>query len=512
MLNFNYITLYIIEIITFATIWLIGTVLFVKKHKKGLLKFLEITILSFIVIFTVTFVLEKPQMELKEIENIEAKSQIKIPIPKTYYHFKDITDKVRITNNIDLNNIGEYNVEFEVDTLIGKYTKKDKVKVIDTTSPEIIIEGDEEYKLSYSKEYEELGFSAVDIYDGDLKDKVQISKEEINENEYNIKYLVEDSSGNKTEKVRHVTLIDDIAPEITLNGNANIYINVNETYKENGAVAKDEKDGDVSDKIIIEGAVDTSKEGEYLINYKVADSNGNEAIKKRKVIVSKVTTTPITAQDGSNGAKGVIYLTFDDGPTTSSTPKILDILSKKGVKATFFILNYGSDGEKLVKREYAEGHTVAIHGYSHKYEEIYQSVDTYMNNITKLQEKIKQSIGYNSTITRFPGGSSNTISKRYSVGIMTKLCKEVVDRGYKYFGWNVDSEDAGGAKSADDVYNNVTKRIKLSRSNVVLMHDFSGNNKTINALERIIDYGINNGYTFKAITESTPMVTHTPNN
>ena len=134
-----------------------------------------------------------------------------------------------------------------------------------------------------------------------------------------------------------------------------------------------------------------------------------------------------------------------------------------------------------------------------------------MDNIIKLQEKIKTTTGYNATITRFPGGSSNTVSK-YNPGIMTTLSKEVLARGYKYFDWNVSSGDAGGAKTKDDVYNNVTKALRKDRANVVLMHDFNGNYKTLNALEDIIDFGLKNGYTFSKITEDTPMVTHSVSN
>lgn len=212
---------------------------------------------------------------------------------------------------------------------------------------------------------------------------------------------------------------------------------------------------------------------------------------------------------GTNGNKGVIYLTFDDGPSTYTTPKILDILKEKNVKATFFILNYNEAGEKIVKRAFSEGHTIGIHGYSHLYSEIYKSVDTYMENLTKLQAKIKASTGYNTTITRFPGGSSNTAS-RYNPGIMTTLCNFVLERGFTYFDWNVSSGDAGGAKTSDDVYNNVVRGLSKSKQNVILMHDIK--TITVNALARIIDYGLANGYTFERITESTPMVTHKPNN
>lgn len=209
--------------------------------------------------------------------------------------------------------------------------------------------------------------------------------------------------------------------------------------------------------------------------------------------------------------EGTIYLTFDDGPSSSTTPKILDILKKKNIKATFFILNYNKTGEELVKREVNEGHTVAIHGYSHNYKEIYKSEDIYMQNISKLQDKILESTGYNATITRFPGGSSNTVSK-YNPGIMSRLTQKVVANGYRYFDWNISSEDAGTAKNSNDVYNNVVNNLKKSRANVVLMHDFGGNTKMLDVLEQIIDYGLQNGYTFSKITENTKMVTHTVNN
>lgn len=510
-MGINYV-LYLSEIIVLAIVWIIGVIIFEVKHKEGLLKFFGIVSFIFIVLFSLTFILERPQMDIKVIDDIEVKSKEKIARPRTIYHFQNVTDKVRINGNIDYQKTGEYTVQFEIDTLIGKYIKSVKVNVVDTKAPEITLEGEEKYNQPYTKDYEEPGFSAIDDYEGDLTDKVVCSKEEIDENRFNIKYEVKDSSGNKAQKVREVTIIDNVPPTITLKGSSNMTITLNGKYTESGATAKDERDGDLTNKITIEGEVNTSKEGTYKIIYKVSDLSGNEATKTRIVIVaSKVNTEGINikVQDGTNGPKGVIYLTFDDGPSTATTPKILDILKEKNVKATFFILNYNAAGEKIVKRAYAEGHTIGIHGYSHQYSEIYKSVDIYMENITKLQAKIKASTGYNATITRFPGGSSNKVSK-YNPGIMTKLCKEVVDRGYKYFDWNISSGDAGGAKTADDVYNNVVKGLSKSKQNVVLMHDIK--TITMNALSRIIDYGLANGYTFEKITEDTPMVTHKPNN
>ena len=130
-----------------------------------------------------------------------------------------------------------------------------------------------------------------------------------------------------------------------------------------------------------------------------------------------------------------------------------------------------------------------------------------MNNLSSLREKIKASTGVDTVITRFPGGSSNTVSS-YNPGIMTRLTKKVIESGYRYFDWNVSSGDAGEARSSYDVYNNVVGGIKHSRGNVVLMHDFSGNNKTLDALRDIIHYIKNNAYNIERITENTPMITH----
>lgn len=500
--------LYIIEVVVaFLLIIIISIFLKIKNIKKWWL--LSIPIIFLILSIVITFIIEKPNMNINNSQlSFEVNQKIEIEKPKTYYHFRDITDKVKIVENIDNKKTGKYNVKYEVPTILGNYMINQEVNIVDTIPPEIKLDGDTSYKQSYKTEYTEPGFTATDNYDGDLTEKVQITKEDIDENTYNLIYEVQDSSGNKSFTKRNIIVIDDVEPILKLNGQANMRVVLNSKYNEKGATATDEIDGDLTSKIDISGSVDTSKVGIYTITYNVKDNSGNEVTKARRVEVYEKTEP---AKTGIDGKKGVIYLTFDDGPTTSITPKILNILKEKNVKATFFIINYNSETEKLVKREVTEGHSIGIHGYSHNYKTIYQSVETYMENITKLQEKIEKSTGYNTKITRFPGGSSNTVS-RYNPGIMTKLSKEVVARGYKYFDWNVSSEDAGGAKTSQEVYRNVTTGLSKNRANVVLMHDFSGNTKTLNALADIIDYGINNGYTFEKITENTPMVTHGINN
>ena len=248
------------------------------------------------------------------------------------------------------------------------------------------------------------------------------------------------------------------------------------------------------------GKVTAKKKGTAEITAKVAG-------KKYKCTI-KVKNLP----SDSKSTKGVIYLTFDDGPSASITPKVLDILKKEKVKATFFVLNYSKSNEKLIKRIVKEGHTIGIHGYSHEYSKIYKSKKAFLNNVYSLQEKIKKSTGVTTKYFRFPGGSSNTVSRHYSKGIMSLLTKEMLSRGFKYFDWNVSSGDAGGAKTSNDVYKNVTRNLSKKRGNMVLCHDFAGNAKTLNALSKIIKYAKKNGYKFKAIDKNTPMYAHGVNN
>ena len=217
-------------------------------------------------------------------------------------------------------------------------------------------------------------------------------------------------------------------------------------------------------------------------------------------------------KEEEESSNGVIYLTFDDGPSQDITPQILDILEQKNVKATFFVVHFSEKNAELVKREDASGHTVALHGYTHTYSEVYASPDACLENFRKIQQQVYETIGKKPNIIRFPGGSSNTISRKYYKGIMTEVTARVLQEGFRYFDWNVDSDDAGHAKTKEDVYSNVTSKLKKYRENVVLMHDFSGNKKTLNALADIIDYGIQNGYVFRNITEDTPMVKHGINN
>ena len=205
----------------------------------------------------------------------------------------------------------------------------------------------------------------------------------------------------------------------------------------------------------------------------------------------------------------VVYLTFDDGPSPR-TSEILDILKKYNVKATFFVTNQNSQYDYLIKRAYDEGHTIGLHTSCHNYHEIYGSEDAYFADLQAIQDKVYNITGYRSTIIRFPGGSSNTVS-RFNPGIMTRLTQLVEERGFYYHDWNVDSEDAAGANEERQMNNVMTYSPKHEVVNL-LMHDSGNKYATVNSLEAKIKYYLDNGYSIEPITPSSPCVHHGVNN
>lgn len=205
------------------------------------------------------------------------------------------------------------------------------------------------------------------------------------------------------------------------------------------------------------------------------------------------------------------YLTFDDGPS-DNTRKILDILDRYHVKATFFVIYHGGC-EDIYKDIVNRGHTIALHSYSHEYGDIYRSEDAYFKDLSKLDDYVGKVTGVHPKYLRFPGGSSNTISRKYCSGIMTKLTKSVTDKGYYYYDWNVDSGDADGNKiAADKLVDNVKKRIGNTSNAVLLMHDTSAKTTTVDALPRIIEFLQSKGYRLLPIDETTVAPHHTINN
>lgn len=395
---------------------------------------------------------------------------------------KDYSKKVKVTGKVNTKKIGEYEITYKVKIGLITYSKKEIVKVIDKTKPVITLNGEEETYVCKNAEYKDAGAIAKDNYDGDITNKIKV-----NILEDKVIYTVKDSSNNKSKKIRKLIHSDITKPEITLNGDSTVYLNLYEAYQEKGVKAIDNCEGDISKDVKITGSVDTKKVGTYTLTYTVSDTSNNTNSISRNVIVREP------------NKNGVVYLTFDDGPMQGTTNVILDILKEENVKATFFVTKNGPDS--LIKREFDEGHTVALHTYSHDYKTCYSSVDGYFNDLNQVQNRVKNITGVEAKIIRFPGGSSNTVSRRYAPGIMSTLSKEVTKRGYIYFDWNVSSGDAGATTSPTGVYNNVINGLRKNRANIVLMHDIKP--YTRDAIRNIIKYGKQNGYSFDKITTNT---------
>lgn len=207
--------------------------------------------------------------------------------------------------------------------------------------------------------------------------------------------------------------------------------------------------------------------------------------------------------DNSAGIRRV-YLTFDDGPS-ANTDRILDILDQYGVKATFFVV--GKEGyADQYRRIVEDGHTLAMHSYSHKYSEIYASLDAYKEDLTKLHDFLYELTGEDCNIVRFPGGSSNTISHVDMWDLIDYLNKE----NMVYFDWNVSSGDAArGRISTAQITKNVLDNIGQYNNAVVLFHDAAGKDSTVDALPAIIEKILESDNTvLLPISEDTVSVQH----
>ena len=206
-----------------------------------------------------------------------------------------------------------------------------------------------------------------------------------------------------------------------------------------------------------------------------------------------------------------VYLTFDDGPSPN-TLKILQILKEYNAKATFFVVN--SQYNSYMKDIVEGGNAIALHSFTHNYKKIYQSEAAYFEDLQKIACVVKRETGVEAKVIRFPGGSSNTVSTRYNKGIMSRLAKQVEEKGYVYFDWNCSSGDANGNEiAASKLVRNIKAGSKNSNGHIViLMHDSQAKATTAEALPEILEYFQERGFTFEVITPETPVVHHGINN
>lgn len=414
------------------------------------------------------------------------------PGAKLKFGKKDIKKskyEVKVTGKYNTEKIGSYKIKYNINYFDKEMSLERIVDVYDDVAPELNVNLDKVEKDYCTKKYkQEITVTANDNYDGDLTEKINVTEEEDK-----ITYTVADASGNITTKEVAVDYGTKPANKFTLNGSSKTYVIVNKNYEEKGASYTDGCGNKIDKKINISGSVDTKTIGEYIITYEV---EGEQPITRTVIVREKPHKT--------------IYLTFDDGPG-KQTKKVLEVLDKYNVKATFFVTaQFGSGYLKLIGEEYKKGHAIGVHSLTHVYKvgdsrNIYASVDAYINDFNAMNEIIKEQTGSYSKIFRFPGGSGNTVSINSAKGVVTDIANEMLSRGYQYFDWNLSSGDADGNANTNKIINNVLNRVdNCSQQCVILFHDYKST--TSAAIEPIVKELINRGYDFGTLSIDGPIV------
>lgn len=466
-----------------------------KKNISIVLVGLAIILLSVFLYFLFNPVIYKGGI-FNKVVHAEYKEKFKLEDHISYV-FLGSKEDVHVVGVVNTQKKGQYDVKAEYNNKL----KPLKVEVSDTKAPKLKVSN---YKTDKFEKVTVSNF-VTEVKDADPIDKIKMTlgKEEPLENpgEYEVKIIAEDSSGNKTYKKAKLKRVDDKTPP-ALTAGANLFCSVGQELTDeillSGVSATD--DFDKNPQITIDSSeVQTNTPGTYSVKYQCKDRSGNISNATREVIISA------TIGDEQK----VIYLTFDDGPSIN-TGKILDILAKYDVKGTFFVTGNDASYRNFITRAAKEGHTVGLHTYTHQYS-IYSSEETYFADLNSVKDMVKQLTGIDAHHIRFAGGSSNTVSRNYNRGIMSRLVKDVQNRGFRYYDWNVSSGDAAGNLVPK---NSIVANSTASRVNHIclLMHDSRPKVSTVEALPSIIEHYKKLGYTFLPISDSTPVFHHGVNN
>ena len=210
------------------------------------------------------------------------------------------------------------------------------------------------------------------------------------------------------------------------------------------------------------------------------------------------------ADYGAEDIENSAYLTFDDGPS-ARTDEILAILDQYNVKATFFVVGTTTEeGLQRMRDIVAAGHTIAIHSYTHNYQQIYASVEAYLDDFYQMYCQIVEATGVKPQIFRFPGGSINS----YNGTVYMDIIAEMTRRGFVYFDWNAANGDAASRQilPASTLAENALSSVGVRRRAVILMHDSASKTTTVEALAAIIEGYLEGGYTFRPLTAETKPV------
>ncbi len=236
---------------------------------------------------------------------------------------------------------------------------------------------------------------------------------------------------------------------------------------ENGLSARTEEKGEVKSVFAANAIVAASREAASA-----------------RIVSEHTEDNEAEAQADKTEGKKQVYLTFDDGPS-SNTDAILDILRKYDVKATFFVVAKTDEHSvSAYQKIVSEGHTLAMHSYSHKYEEIYSSKESFIEDVEKIQDYLFQVTGARPVFYRFPGGSANTVSEVD----MQDLISWLNEKGITYFDWNIASGDAvSRLLETETIVENCVSAIDGKNVCIILMHDANNRSTTVEALSQVIE-------------------------
>ena len=456
----------------------------INKRKKdkfgnGLIAFLFICI-----IFLLCYAFKNPVLLYSSNPEVEINHEYdpKENIQQVFFHSDS---EVKISENIDTNKIGNYEITYQ----LKNYKKTCKVSVKDTKEPELKVKA---YKADMKEDIQPESF--VESVKDDSKVSLSFKKKPIKDKEQTLTIIAKDEYGNTTMKEATLTLSKDTKKPVIHTDTISVYVGSKPNYKSYIEVT-DNLDSKPTIKVD-SSKVKTKKAGTYKLLVTATDRSGNKA--KAKINV--------TVEEPSK----VVYMTFDDGPS-ENTDKILKILKKYDAKATFFVTGNNQKYNKSIKKAADQGNTIALHTYTHDYANVYSSTTAYFEDLQKVSDMVKQITGKAPKYIRFPGGSSNTISAQYSQGIMSALDNMVHEKGYEYFDWNCSSGDAASnTVPTQDIVHNATSCDY--EQIMILFHDSSPKTTTVEALPEIIKSYKERGYVFKGICDDTPIFHHGVNN
>lgn len=494
------------------------------EKNRGLILLLSIPIIMSL-FFLSTFLLMKIELNGQEEMSVVYQSKFRDPGVKATLLGKKMNVSVR--GKVNTNKIGRYELVYETENKIGMKKKITRiVTVISNEAPTIQLNGDEVEYVELNGTFQEPGYQASDIEHNDLTDKV-ITTGYVNPKQfgiYVIHYEVTDKSGNKAKQSRKVIVKDNQKPQLVLKGYQAITLYEDEEYQDPGFTATDNIDKDITNQVITKNNI-KKKPGVYKVSYEVTDSSGNKVKKERQVYVIKHLKYKDSYDELENSSKGwwsdnkynqkrplggndgksleeyhayhlgenkkIIYLTFDEGSNETYLDKIVDVLDKNNVKATFFLCqNYMASHPDLIRKMEKNGHTVGNHTHHHYNMPSLatrEKIDDYVKEVVDVEHIYKQITGKDMVkVYREPKGEWSTRS-----------LKILSDLGYSTYFWSADYLDWDKPVSKEEALNHLLKR--YHNGAIYLLHPKNIGN--YEAMEDFINTMKKKGYQFGLVKD-----------